>query len=65
MTSIEKEDLVYRFQISQSTVSRIITTWLNFMFYKFKEVPIWPSRQAVDHLSLTVFELCILELGVL
>ena len=47
--ALKEQDLAYRFQISQSTVSRIITTWLNFMFYKFKEVPIWPSRQAVDH----------------
>ena len=42
--ALKEQDLAYRFQISQSTVSRIITTWLNFMFYKFKEVPIWPSR---------------------
>ena len=47
--ALKEQDLAYRFQISQSTVTRTITTWLNFMFYKFKEVPIWPSRQAVDH----------------
>ena len=47
--ALKEQDLAYRFQISQSTVSHIITTWLNFMFYKFKEVPIWPSRQAIDH----------------
>lgn len=46
---LKEQDLAYRFQIAQSTVSRIITTWLNFMFYKFKEVPIWPSRQSIDH----------------
>ena len=63
--ALKEQDLAYRFQISQSTVSRIITTWLNFMFYKFKEVPIWQSRQAIDHFMPDCFELRILELGAL
>ena len=45
---LKEQDLAYRLGISQSTVSRIVTTWINFMFYKFKEIPIWPSRQVVD-----------------
>ena len=45
---LKEQDLAYRFCISQSTVSRIVTTWINFMFYKFKEIPIWLSRQVVD-----------------
>ena len=28
---------------------RIVTTWLDFIFHKFKEIPIWPSRHAVYH----------------
>ena len=35
-----EQDLAYRFKISQSTVSRIFTAWVNFL-YKFKEIPIW------------------------
>ena len=54
--ALKEQDLAYRFQISQSTVSRIITTWLNFMLYKFKEVPIWPSRQAIDHFMPDCFQ---------
>ena len=46
---MKEQDLAYRFGISQSTVSRIVTTWVNFMFYKFREVLIWPSRQVVDY----------------
>ena len=46
---LREQDLAYRFQISQTTVSRIVTTWVNFMYYKFKEIPIWPSRQSVDY----------------
>ena len=45
---LKEQDLAYRFGISQTTVSRIITTWMDFMFHKFKEIPIWPSRHLVD-----------------
>lgn len=31
-------DLAYRFGISQPTVSRILITWINYMYIKFKEV---------------------------
>jgi len=44
-----EQDLAYRFKISQATVSRIIITWINFMFFKFKDIPIWLSRQSVDY----------------
>ena len=42
---LKEQDLAYRFGISQSTVSRIVTTWLDFMFHKFKEI----HRQVVDY----------------
>ena len=31
-------DLAFRFGISQSTVSRIIITWVNFLYFKFKDI---------------------------
>ena len=40
-----EQDIAVRFQLHQSTVSRIITTWISFMNAKFKELDIWPSRQ--------------------
>lgn len=43
-----ERDLAYRFGVSQSTVSRICITWINFLYVKFKEVPIWPSREHVN-----------------
>ena len=43
-----EQDLAFRFQISQSTVSRILITWINTLFCKFQEVQIWPSRAQVD-----------------
>ena len=43
-----EQDLAQRFQIAQSSVSRISSTWINFCYCKFKELPIWPSRNVVD-----------------
>ena len=45
-----EQDLAYRFKISQSTVSRIFTAWVNFLYYKFKEMPIWPTQAQVQSL---------------
>lgn len=44
-----KEDhLGHLYGISQTTVSRIIISWLNFMYLKFSTIPMWPSRAQVD-----------------
>lgn len=54
-----EQDLAVRFQLSQSHVSRIITTWINAMYHCFKEVDIWPSRQqALANLPDKVKEFC-------
>ncbi|XP_003386507.1 PREDICTED: uncharacterized protein LOC100637207 [Amphimedon queenslandica] len=44
-----EEDLADRFNISCSTVSRIFTTWINFLNLKFKEIPLWPPRQVINN----------------
>lgn len=36
------------FDCNESTVSRIVNSWLNFMFLQFCSLPIWPSRAEVD-----------------
>ena len=41
-------DIAHRFGVSQSTVSRIVITWINFLYHKFKELNIWPSKQEVQ-----------------
>ena len=41
-------DLAFRFGISQSTVSRIFTTWINFLYFKLKDINLWPSRMDVN-----------------
>ena len=37
-----EQDLADRFELSKSCVSRIIITWINLMYLKFKEIPLWP-----------------------
>lgn len=49
-------DLAYRFGVSQPTVSRIVITWINFLYAKFKDVTIWPSRKQVTHFMPQVFK---------
>jgi len=43
-----EEDLAARFRISQSLVSQIVVTWTKFMYYRFKELDIFPDRQVIE-----------------
>ena len=43
-----EQDIVNRFQVSQSTVSRIVCTWINFLYLKLKDIPLWPPRELVQ-----------------
>ncbi|XP_064461767.1 uncharacterized protein LOC135371725 [Ornithodoros turicata] len=36
------------FGISISTVSRIFSTWIDFMYWQLAQLPLWLSREAVD-----------------
>lgn len=51
-----EEDIAFRFNISQTSVSRIFNTWINFLYHKFKEVPIWPPKQQVQYYMPTSFK---------
>ena len=42
-----EQDIGYRFGVSQSTVSRIFTSWINFMYLQFQHIPLWPPREIV------------------
>ena len=43
-----EQDIAYRFNISQSTVSGlgIIITWINFMYLQFKYLHLWPKKRS-------------------
>ncbi|XP_058629590.1 uncharacterized protein LOC131539210 [Onychostoma macrolepis] len=44
---LTQRDLAHRFDIHQSTVSRIITTWANFLYTVLGSVRIWMSKEVV------------------
>lgn len=44
----EDYELSLNFNISESLVSRLFSTWLNFMYFQFQEVDIWPARKVVS-----------------
>lgn len=43
-----EEDLASRFRISQSLVSKILTTWIKFVFFRFKKLNIFPDRDIIE-----------------
>ena len=45
--NVLEKDLGDLFGLHPSSVSRIITTWINFLYHTFKQVPIWASCEIV------------------
>jgi hypothetical protein len=43
-----EEHLANLFGVSTATISRILISWINFMYLKLGQLNIWPSRKAVD-----------------
>ena len=48
--------LAHLFGVSQSTISRLFITYINFMYLKFGQVNIWPERTVVDATMPDVFK---------
>lgn len=44
----EDYELSLMFETSETTVSKIIIMWINFMYLQFNELDIWPSREIID-----------------
>lgn len=42
-----EQDIADRFGLSCATVSRIFAMWINFLFLKVKEIPLWPPQDVV------------------
>ena len=42
-----EQDIAFRFVVSQSTVSRIVITWTNFLFLELKKIPLWPPKEVI------------------
>ena len=43
-----EQDLAFRLGISVAHVSRICTTWIDFLHSRLRSLPIWAPRQAID-----------------
>ena len=43
-----EDHLAHLLNVSTPTVSRIVLTWINFMYFKFGHINIWPSRDMID-----------------
>ena len=43
-----EQDLAHRFGVSQSTASRVTTTWINLLYLKLKEILIWMKKECVQ-----------------
>ncbi|XP_070537880.1 uncharacterized protein [Ptychodera flava] len=48
-------DLAYRFGISQSTVSRVFTTWINFLYTELFQICTMPDRDELNQHKLLSF----------
>lgn len=51
-----EESLAERFHVSQSTVSRIVITWANYLFFMLGSLPIWLHRSAVNAMMPLCFK---------
>ena len=50
-----EQDLADRFGISCSTVSRVFTTWINYLYLMFKELQLWPPPEIIQGSMPKVF----------
>jgi hypothetical protein len=41
-------DLGYMFKVSSSTANVVSCTWINFMYYQFKEIDIWAAQETIQ-----------------
>ena len=36
------------FEISEASVTKVFVTWVNFMFYQWSEIDMWPDKEIVN-----------------
>ena len=52
----QEKDLTIRFNISQSSVSRILISWVNFLYFMLGKIDLWLPRTQVNDLMPNVFK---------
>ncbi len=50
-----EQDKADWFGVSQSTVSRITNTWINFIYLQLKQIPLWSPKQIIELFMQRVF----------
>ena len=48
--------LGWLFNCDSSTITRLLISWLNYVYLKFSTLPIWPSREQVNESMPDVFK---------
>ena len=43
-----EEHLAHLYRVSQTTISRIMITWVNLLYLRLKDVPMWPTREMIN-----------------
>ena len=43
-----ENELAYQFGCTEATVSRIFTKWLNFLYLRLGQIPLWPTWEDVE-----------------
>ena len=51
-----EQDLAYEFGVHQTTVSRIFMKWINYMYLRLGDVPLWPTWSKVESSMPSVFK---------
>lgn len=51
-----EKHLAHLYGVAQSTVSRIFVPWINYMYLKFGQICIWPSKEVVQATMPTDFK---------
>ena len=43
-----EQELAYQFGVSSSTISRIFTKWINYLYLHLGDIPLWPEWEQVE-----------------
>ena len=44
----DDSELEFMFKLKENVISKIINTWVNFLFFQLKEIDLWPSKEIVQ-----------------
>ncbi|XP_020909445.1 uncharacterized protein LOC110247359 [Exaiptasia diaphana] len=55
-TGFSNDHLGWLFKCDATTISRIVSSWQNYIYLKFCTIPIWPSREKIDQNMPKIFK---------